>query len=366
MAAVNNSPSTYQPRDLSLPLSRSSRLYPQFGAFAVFTLDPVASLEALEDPAALDDARTLALSCKKYIGYVKGVLNLPMLNRKYHKCDCHILSRGLAIPSPTRHIDENMCTPVAPATHPLGRPAVAPIPALPLPWDDLFIHYNAFFTFRIKTNHHETDLSNSPMLSMADLFAVWQHKSEDGERQDTLFEEEWSRFRQLGDDDESVGNDAASQDEDDQVAESEYSDDDDFPEALHDALGCEEHPRDQFMPVVSYDFDLAAVTEFAAITATAAYELNLSSAHWRPCGVSIRSGKPESGKPESAKPESAKPESAKQESGKQGSRKQESGKQESARRPLRSLSMGEKAQVFARTLFSCIYQGKHFNEAEAN
>ncbi|KAI0039310.1 hypothetical protein FA95DRAFT_1036504 [Auriscalpium vulgare] len=260
-------PSKYQSIDLSLPLARTTCLYPQFGAFAVFTLDPVASLDALEDPVALDAARALAPSCKKYIGYVKGVLDLPMRDRKYHKCDCHILSRGLAIPSPTRHIDENMCTPVAPATHPQGRPAVAPIPALPLPWDDLFIHYNAFFTFRIKTDHHETDLSHSPMLSMADLFAVGRHKSEDGERQDTLFEEEWLRSRQT--------------------------------EALHDAFVIAEHPRDQFMPVVSYDFDLAAVTEFAG--ARELYEETLelerpnpSSANWRPCSVLTRSGKRES------------------------------------------------------------------------
>ncbi|KAI0039312.1 hypothetical protein FA95DRAFT_1036395 [Auriscalpium vulgare] len=203
MAAVNSLPSTYQPIDQSLPLSRSSRLYPQFGAFAVFTLDPVASLEALDDPAALDAARALAPSCKKYIGYVAGVLDLPFQDRKYHKCDVYILSRGLAIPSPTRHIDENMCIPVAPATHPQGRRAAAPTPALPLPWDDLYIHYNAFFALRVKTDRHETDLSASPMFSLAELFAVERLLSEDGQRQDALFQEEWLRSRQTGGIDES-------------------------------------------------------------------------------------------------------------------------------------------------------------------
>ncbi|KAI0042062.1 hypothetical protein FA95DRAFT_1564714 [Auriscalpium vulgare] len=113
MAAVNDPLSKRQPRDLSLPVSRTSILSPEVGAFVVFTLDPVASLDALEDPIALDAACVLASFCKKYLGYLTVVL-----------------------------IDEHMSTPVAPATHPQGRRAVAPIPALPLPRDDLFIHYN--------------------------------------------------------------------------------------------------------------------------------------------------------------------------------------------------------------------------------
>ncbi|KAI0043078.1 hypothetical protein FA95DRAFT_1575337 [Auriscalpium vulgare] len=278
MAAVDNPPLTYQPIDQSLPVSRTSCLYPQVGSFAVFTLDPVASLEALEDPVALDAARALAPSSKKYIGLVVGVLDLPSVDRKYHKCDVYILSRGLAIPSPTRHIDENMCTPIAPATHPQGRRAVAPIPALPLPWDDLYIYYNAFFALRVKTDLHKTDLSASPMFSLAELFAVERCLSEDAQRQSALFKEEWLRSRQTGDIDETVGDDAAdhaSRVEDEQATEmeeeyqatqSEYSDDGlDIAEKFYEALGNDGHPRDRFKPVVSYDFDLAAftVTEFA-------------------------------------------------------------------------------------------------------
>ncbi|KAI0042067.1 hypothetical protein FA95DRAFT_1564719 [Auriscalpium vulgare] len=389
MAAEDNPPPNHLPIDQSLPVARTSSVYPEFGAFAVFTLDPVASLEALEDPVALDAARALAPSCKKYIGFVVGVLDLPSEDRKYHKCDIYILSRGLAIPSPTRHIDENMCTPVAPATHPQGRPAVAPIPALPLPWDDLYIHYNAFFALRVKTDRHETDLSSSPMFSFTELFAVEEYLSEDGQRQNALFQEEWLRSRQTGDIDESVADDAADHpsrveddqatelEEEDQATQSEYSDDGlDIAEVFYEALGNDGHPRDQFMPVVSYDFDLAAVTEFAG--ARELYEETLEMRRIRA---------------ESEQRTSAALQRLDEE---REAREREAGEREARERlqeesmassrsltcappsspvlssvtatlqphlPQQSSSIREKTRVLRRTVFSCIYQN-HFDEAE--
>ncbi|KAI0043085.1 hypothetical protein FA95DRAFT_1472435, partial [Auriscalpium vulgare] len=118
--------------------------------FVVFKTDPVATLEALEDPIATEQAQSLSLSCKSYIGFIDLVLDLPMETRKYHRCHCFVLSQGLAKPLPESYTDENMCIPVAPATHPQGRPAITAVP--PLPWDNLYVHHSSLFTLRVKTD----------------------------------------------------------------------------------------------------------------------------------------------------------------------------------------------------------------------
>ncbi|KAI0043075.1 hypothetical protein FA95DRAFT_1563670 [Auriscalpium vulgare] len=113
---------------LSLPLGRDSWLYPESGAFVVFRIDPVATLEALQDPIAIEHAQSLSLSCKSYIGFIYLVLDLLMETRRYHRSDCLVLSQGVATLISMFCTDENMCIPVAPATHPQGRPAVTAVP----------------------------------------------------------------------------------------------------------------------------------------------------------------------------------------------------------------------------------------------
>ncbi|KAI0042883.1 hypothetical protein FA95DRAFT_1476374, partial [Auriscalpium vulgare] len=109
---------------------------PMYGAYVVFTFNPVATLEALEDPIATEQAA--ALTTKKYVGYISRVCDLALPERRYHRCTCHLLSNSLPAASEINHTEETMFVPIAPATHPEGRAALSPTP--PLPWDGLYHH----------------------------------------------------------------------------------------------------------------------------------------------------------------------------------------------------------------------------------
>ncbi|KAI0040222.1 hypothetical protein FA95DRAFT_904527 [Auriscalpium vulgare] len=238
--------------DRTKPLSRRSWLYPEHGAFVVFTLDPAATLEALEDPVAIEEAK--ALRSKKYVGYVTQALDLPIASRRYHRCDCFILSKGLPQPTPSLYLEETMCVPIAPATLSTGRPAVTPIP--PLPWDDLYIHYSSNFTFRLKTGGH-IDHSNSPVLSLRDLTGVNMCFLQDSKREDELMEA-------AGDIGEESDEESDDSDYDPQGrTDSESGSIDELPEGLLWAWQDKEDPRDRFIPVASFDLDISTVTEFS-------------------------------------------------------------------------------------------------------
>ncbi|KAI0039309.1 hypothetical protein FA95DRAFT_1504331, partial [Auriscalpium vulgare] len=148
---------------------------PAYGAFVVFTLDPVATIETLEDPVALEEAR--ALPVRKYVGYVTQVMFMTLPTRRYHLCSCYILSQGLPIPHKEFCIDERMCVAVDPATHPDGRPAVTPSP--PLPWDNLYLHSLDSFTFRIPTAKGIVDHSTSPMITRRQYIKVMTYTDDD-------------------------------------------------------------------------------------------------------------------------------------------------------------------------------------------
>ncbi|KAI0043358.1 hypothetical protein FA95DRAFT_1563430 [Auriscalpium vulgare] len=53
--------------DDSLPLGRDTWLLPEAGAFVVFKTDLVATLEALEDPIAIEQVQFLSRSCKSHL-----------------------------------------------------------------------------------------------------------------------------------------------------------------------------------------------------------------------------------------------------------------------------------------------------------
>ncbi|KAI0037355.1 hypothetical protein FA95DRAFT_1529476, partial [Auriscalpium vulgare] len=129
------------------PLSRNTYLLPTYGAYVVFTLNPAATLEALEDPVATEQAA--AMNPRKYVGYISSVLDLPLPERRYHECTCYILSNSLPVVSDTDHTDEAMCVPIAPATHPGGRRALSPTP--PLPWVGLYHHTLDAIALRVTT-----------------------------------------------------------------------------------------------------------------------------------------------------------------------------------------------------------------------
>ena len=54
-------------------LKKHARIFPMMTTYIVFYIDPVATLESLEDPVATVAAEKLASQNQKYVGYVRDV-----------------------------------------------------------------------------------------------------------------------------------------------------------------------------------------------------------------------------------------------------------------------------------------------------
>ncbi|KAI0042055.1 hypothetical protein FA95DRAFT_1500547 [Auriscalpium vulgare] len=276
--------------DQMQPLTRTSHYIPADGAFVVFTLDPAATVEALKDPIAQEEAR--ALQTRKYIGYVTQVFDLPLPTRRYHRCSCYILSQGPSrmLPSHNRYVDELMCTAVAPAEHPAGRPSIEPSPALP--WQNLYLHSISSFYLRLKTAPGKLNHETSPMLPLCQYLDVMEYTNADAMRQqrivagfpeDTDYDTEslgppsslvtspsscvpcvpadnlQSSFTDLCNDDRQTVSDSGST----SGSETDSMGIDSLPEALVMAFSPGEHPSNDLIPVAAFDLDISTVKEFA-------------------------------------------------------------------------------------------------------
>ncbi|KAI0048928.1 hypothetical protein FA95DRAFT_1490180 [Auriscalpium vulgare] len=281
-----------QPVDRSLPLHRRTWCAPAFGAFVVFTLDPVATMEVLDDPIAVEAAR--AIPRRTYVGYVTQVLDLPSTSRRYHRCCCYILSRGLPQSSPDNFIDDQMCVAVAPSKHPGGRPAIEPSP--PLPWENLYLHSASIFTLRLKTATEAVDHAHSPMISLAQYVDVMHYTSMDttrrhyerhasapsedlasqtsrasspvssaqGSRVSSAKAEGFDEPDSSDEDDLSSEDDSAGSDGDSSHGSVTGSLPlDDLPEGLAAALMSSELPPNQLITVASFDLNLSTANEFS-------------------------------------------------------------------------------------------------------
>ncbi|KAJ7773866.1 hypothetical protein B0H16DRAFT_1510261 [Mycena metata] len=106
------------------------------GTFAVMSIDPVASLEYLDDPQAL-------LACEKleqknYVVYVKDGNFFDRTN-SYHDYTVEFLLDELPHAVPDQGIEPSMSIPVLPTTaHPLGREPLRPTSGA-LPWSDCYL-----------------------------------------------------------------------------------------------------------------------------------------------------------------------------------------------------------------------------------
>ncbi|KAI0038492.1 hypothetical protein FA95DRAFT_1567704 [Auriscalpium vulgare] len=266
-------------------LPRKTFILPVTGAYVALTFDPAATLEALEDPIATAQAK--ALVTKKYVGFISQCLELPLPERRYHECQCRLLTQGLPNASLSEHIDETMCATIAPAQHPTGRPALKPSP--PLPWDNLYHDTLRDFYLRVTTQAREIDHAQSPMLPVDDMLALIDYCSADRRRRaglqpppaDTPAPTHWQprappavahdggsiSILSLGDEenadvDEDLLSDSGCSSS---FVSSESGESDliDIPRALADPFVIKEDPRRRFMPVVKFDVDLSTITEFA-------------------------------------------------------------------------------------------------------
>ncbi|KAI0040299.1 hypothetical protein FA95DRAFT_1611893 [Auriscalpium vulgare] len=153
---------------------------PALGAYVVFTLDAVATLETLRDPVATAEAR--ALQSRQYIGLMIESMDVALPGVKYEECCISLLSTGLPLPAPSEALDEDMCVAVAPATHPKGRPSVSPSPSLP--WEHLYHHTTIIETVRLPSR--PGNYSACPLLSLSDVDLMEIAFNNDGLRSDDM------------------------------------------------------------------------------------------------------------------------------------------------------------------------------------
>ncbi|KAJ7271067.1 hypothetical protein C8J57DRAFT_296747 [Mycena rebaudengoi] len=110
-----------------MPLS----LFPKLASYVVISINPVATLESLNDPVALAAARQMPV--QKYVGYVNKAVDIFDSHAKYHTYSILLTSPTIPQASPDDFIGPDMYTPVFPATtHPLSREPLRP--NKPLPW----------------------------------------------------------------------------------------------------------------------------------------------------------------------------------------------------------------------------------------
>ncbi|KAI0064633.1 hypothetical protein BV25DRAFT_1881981 [Artomyces pyxidatus] len=162
------------------PRILKGHMTPIHGAYIVFTLDPVATLEALEDPMAMELAQRLPR--RKYVGCLARNIDLPSPLRRYNKCTCILLSQGPPQASEADGVEETMCIPINPAQHPTGRAGVTISPSLP--WDNLYHH--SLLALQLRLTPKNGDYSTCPLVSQEDLFHLNWSFHEDNVRRNRL------------------------------------------------------------------------------------------------------------------------------------------------------------------------------------
>ncbi|KAJ7645885.1 hypothetical protein DFH06DRAFT_579235 [Mycena polygramma] len=127
------------------------KILPTSGACAVFTIDPVASLnaETREDSEAVAACRTL--TSKKY-AVVVDRQDLYEHWEPHNECVVHFILRGVPPAIPDKCIEPSMSLPILPVTneaHPSSRDPLKP--STPLPWSDCYITGFSFARVRSPT-----------------------------------------------------------------------------------------------------------------------------------------------------------------------------------------------------------------------
>ncbi|KAI0053141.1 hypothetical protein FA95DRAFT_1601184 [Auriscalpium vulgare] len=265
-------PDTYDVND-TLPRGLASEV-PNCGTYAVFTLNPTATVEALRDPIATEQAQTLPT--RRYVGVLVDADTKGFTARRYYSGELAVVSHGPPKSSPEEGVEEDMFIPIHPATHPAGRAGVSPKP--PLPWDNLYHHTALSFDVRVAT-HPEgpMDDSKSPILSANDVVHIKMTSADDVYRSYELTEEPDAEEDASGKlSEHSDGESDIAQPESEGRSLPAYSIcsgngseagrqlDDVMDEFFSQGVAGRDDPRVYFTPVVDFDLDLSTVTEFAS------------------------------------------------------------------------------------------------------
>ncbi|KAK0234037.1 hypothetical protein IW262DRAFT_1257869, partial [Armillaria fumosa] len=106
-----------------------------FGEYITIKLDPIASLQSLNDEEVTKACS--ALETKTYVACATYLYSLHFPGVDWISVGLHLVSQGLPDPGPYGFTASDMSVPIYPATaHPLSRPSVKP--GAPLPWPDCY------------------------------------------------------------------------------------------------------------------------------------------------------------------------------------------------------------------------------------
>ncbi|KAJ6484439.1 hypothetical protein C8R47DRAFT_981032 [Mycena vitilis] len=128
--------------------NETREILPAMGAFVVFTIDPVASLdpETLEDPEAISACKRLVN--KKYVAIAQRKEFYRPWD-PYNECIVDFVLQGEPRTCPDRCMEASMSIPIVPTTrvHPLSRLPLTP--SNPLPWNDCYV--SCFFAAKVRS-----------------------------------------------------------------------------------------------------------------------------------------------------------------------------------------------------------------------
>ncbi|TFK65702.1 hypothetical protein BDN72DRAFT_752329, partial [Pluteus cervinus] len=92
---------------------------PTISTIFSFSIDPITTVETVEDPEVQKAVREMKE--KRYMAYVHNIRSLDT-SQPYLIHEIKLIGRGVAKRDEERCIEEDMCTPIFPATyHPNGR-----------------------------------------------------------------------------------------------------------------------------------------------------------------------------------------------------------------------------------------------------
>ncbi|KDQ61944.1 hypothetical protein JAAARDRAFT_527256 [Jaapia argillacea MUCL 33604] len=129
--------------------------YPLIDAFVALSIDPVATVQALEDPVALAEAEKLP--CKTYIGLVDNYSGLPSPYDPFTRTSICLVGQGLPPHSEEYFSQPSMSIPLSPgAEHPLGRDPLKLTNLLP--WPNCYVYTCWKVVVRVRSARYDDRL----------------------------------------------------------------------------------------------------------------------------------------------------------------------------------------------------------------
>ncbi|KDQ61946.1 hypothetical protein JAAARDRAFT_123293 [Jaapia argillacea MUCL 33604] len=145
--------------------SKETKHNPMINAFVALSIDPVATVHALEDPVATSEAEKLP--CKTYIGLIHTYHGLPSSHDPFTQTSICLVGQGLPPHSEEYFSQPSMSIPLSPgAEHPLGRDPLNL--TNPLPWPNCYVYTWAKVKARIRSAQYDDSLIVSKISNNQD------------------------------------------------------------------------------------------------------------------------------------------------------------------------------------------------------